>query len=138
MPAIILQLLRWVVVAAIQTGAIVAVSNILENIVDLIRDNLQQYGGINKSETDGLLSDSTIEILTMLGVTVASLKTKIPLRLVDKLGLTVARGAGKVSTPATIQKVATAEAKIAQGISLKRTFLVALVGSLGASIPWLP
>lgn len=108
MPAIAQQLIRFLFIAVVQTGAIVAVQQTLEGVVDYIRNALKSDGGLTDAETNDVMLNETLDALAIVGITVASLKSKIPLRLADKLGLGLSQQTKK--TLSTKQSAAVSQA----------------------------
>ncbi len=131
-------ILRFLFIAIVQTGAYVAVSSALEKLVDYIRSTLQRNGGLTSSETDDVMLNETLDTLVLIGITVASLKTKIPVRLADKLGLRTASAVRKTIPAATKAKVqkAVSTGLLSSGIFKKYTGVLAV--SFVGSLPWLP
>lgn len=138
MPAALLTVLRWLFIAVVQTGAIVAVQQALEGVVDYIRSALKTDGGLTDAETDDVLLNETLDALAILGITVAALKSKIPIRLADKLGL-------KASLPTKVSLSLKQTAAVSRATStgalrsqLLKTFLLGLAGSLPVSLLFFP
>lgn len=138
MPAVIINLLRMLFVAIMQTGAWLVVANVLEKFVDYIRDTLKGDGKLSDTETDDVMLNTTLDALALTAVTVASLKTRIPIRLADKLGLKVGRTQRTTTSPTTTKVLNDSNIK-AQLVGTKlRLFLSTLVLSFAGSLPWLP
>lgn len=138
MPALAVTLIRFLVVAIIQTGAYVVASNALERLADYLRDVLTKNSDLSKEDIDTTLRDEIIDAVTLIGVTVFSLKTKIPLRLAEKLGLT-SNITKKLATSQTKAKVTNALTKAGLlGGSTTQLALKALLLSFAGSLPWLP
>lgn len=138
MPAVVVTLIRFLVVAIMQTGAWIVASEALEGLADFLRTALKSDGGMTDEEVDDTLRNEIIDAVALIGVTVGALKTKIPIRLADKLGLKV-KTSKAVQTLATKAKVEAAKSA-GKGLSqsLLKKFLVGLVGSFGVSLVWLP
>src|SRR3990167_6563744 len=114
MPALAITAIRFLVVAIVQTGAWIAASTVLEKVADYIRDVLKRDGGLTDEEVDDTLRNEIIDAVALIGVTVIALKTRIPIRLADKLGLKQAVPSRK--TLSTKQKTGIAQAATKGGL----------------------
>lgn len=135
---VLANILRYLFIAILQTAAFVAVSNVLESLVNYVRDALGRNGGLNESQKDDAMLEMTIEVLALIGVTVASLKSKIPVRLADRLGLKAGVSGKKALDQSTKAGIAaTAKAGTLGGSSIKK-YLGVVALSFAGSLPWLP
>jgi hypothetical protein len=135
-PAI--NILRMLFVILMQTAAYVAVSNAVESIVDYIRGALKGDGKLSEAETDDVMSNTTLDLLSLIGVQLISFKTRIPLRLADKLGLKVGRTQKVALTSKAQDAVVKVSTTGALSGLLPKSFLGKIALSFGASLPWLP
>lgn len=138
MPVVVVTALRFLVIAIMQTAAWVAASHILEGLVDYLRETFKRNGAMNDKEVDDVLANEVIDTLALIGITVASLKTRIPIRLADKLGLKATTIGKRVLSQATKEKVAKTAASGVLGNSYIRKLLGVFGVSLVGSIPWMP
>lgn len=138
MPALLVTALRFLFVAIVQTAAYVAASNVLERVVDYIRASLRNDGGLTEEETDDTLRNEVLDALVLIGVTVASLKTRIPLRLADKLGLQATTLTRKTLSAKAKAGIATAATKGALKSTAVKVFLGGLALSFANTLLWFP
>lgn len=138
MPALIITTLRFLLISIVQTAAFLAASQALERLIDYVHGALTKDGGASDDEADAIVGQEIIDALALIGVTIAALKTRLPIRLADKIGLKIQRAqTQKVSAQATT-KIAKAKAKGGLGSAAVKAFVVGLAGSFAAFLVWLP
>lgn len=138
MPVLVITVLRFLFVAIMQTAAWVVASQVLERVVDYIRATLSKDGELTDTEIDDTLLNEVLDALALIGVTVASLKTRLPIRLADKLGLSATKPVRKTlsaKAKAGIEKAAT---KGGLRKSALKVFLGGLALSFANVLLWFP
>lgn len=134
---IVLALLRYLVIAIIQLGAASAASAALQNLSNWVRGQLKTTAGMTEQEIDDWWGNKVIDAVAFIGVQVALMKSKIPLKLADSLGLKAGKIAKVVVTPEVEAKATKAVFSLEQiGKSAVVKILAAVVG-IPASIVWL-
>lgn len=145
MPIFIAQILRFIVIAVVQSAVFTALLALLDPLVDKAKTAVKNTFGLSDDDAGTYVANFIIDTIELAGLTVASLKTRFPLKVADKLGLTArgwTRGAlpARVSTGAKAPAAAAASAKaagtpssdvIAQGVAAARGSAVAKVVEVG-------
>lgn len=138
MGAAAVNILRILFITIMQTAAFAAVSEFLERVIDYIRNSLKKDGNLTDSEVDDVISNDVIDILAFIGVTIVALRTRIPVRLADKLGLKVGKTKKVTLSPKTTAGAALAQSKGDLQPSLLTKSLKVIGISFLGSLPWLP
>lgn len=132
------QVLWYLVQTAVAYASFESVAYLWEKIVDALRSNLQQNGKLTEPETDAFLESETLKILSQLGVTAVLFRAKVPTTLARKLGI---RGTPTAASKSQVSASTKAVEKKLLGVpvsKIQQATLLAFLGSLAASLPWLP
>lgn len=118
MPVVIAQVLRFVVIAIVQSAVFTALLSLLEPLIDKAKAAVKSTFGLSDTDAGTYIANFILDTVELAGLTVVSLKTRFPLKIADKLGLTTrgfTRGAlpAKVSTGANAPGAVAATAKAA-------------------------
>lgn len=132
------NMLRMLFIAIMQLAAWETVAKVLENIVDYIRASLKKDGGLSESETDDAMLNTTIDAIAFTTVTVAALKTRLPIRLADKLGLKVGRASKTTLSTKVNEGIAQSASKGGLQSSFLKNHLGKLSFALVGSLLWFP
>jgi len=98
---LIAQVLRYVIIALVQSAVFIAAMNLLEPVINALKKTVQERFGLNEEDSGTYVANTIIDILELTGLTVLSLKSKFPLKIADKLGLT-SRGWKRGALPAAV------------------------------------
>lgn len=106
MPAVIAQILRYVIIAIVQSGIAVAAMSLLDPLIDKAKEGVKSAFGLGDNDAMTYVANFILDTAELAGITVVTLKSRIPLRVADKLGFTTrnyTRGAlpAKVSSGAS-------------------------------------
>lgn len=116
MPALIaagLVMLRYIVIALIQSAIFVGAMKLLEPLIDKLKEGIKTTFGLSDDDALVYISNFIIDTVELAGLTVVSLKTKFPLKVADKLGLT-GRGFKRGALPAKVSSGANAPGTMAK------------------------
>ncbi len=148
MPVAVALLVRVIVQAVVQTGIFFAIEALLAPLIDGAKKAVKSTFNMTDEEAEDSIANEIIDALAMVGIIGASIKTKLPTIVAERLGFT-SRGfvKRKISTklPASAQgttgaisatKVVGADviAKQAQVIATKRGVSLATVQAVLSSI----
>lgn len=119
MPVVIAQVLRFVIIALVQSAAFTAVISLLEPLMDKAKASVKTTFGLSDDDAATYVANFVLDTAELAGLTVASLKTRFPLKVADKFGLT-ARGFQRGALPAKVSSGtaapgSTAKAAVAAG-----------------------
>lgn len=134
----ITNILRMLFVAIIQSAAIATIATYLDQFVDYVRNALRKDGGLTEEQTDEAMYEWVLIALSGTAITVASLKSRLPIRLADRLGLKLQTAGRKETSTGTKLGVE----KALKGSLLTQSAMLKVLKTLGlsfvASLPWLP
>lgn len=87
MPALI-GLARAAVIALVQTGIFIAAERIISGLIDRIKQKHKDDYGLNDEDAQSATENIFVDLLVYAGITLALVRTKIPVKVADRLGLT--------------------------------------------------
>lgn len=131
MPEVLAILARYLVIALVQSAIFVAIEAVLNPLIDKIKESIKSTFGLSDNDALTYIANFILDTIELAGLTVVSLKTKLPVKVADKLGFTArnfTRGAlpAKVTTgpnsPPAIAKAVAGSAvvtadTVAQGVA---------------------
>jgi len=88
MPAALATIGRQLIVMIIQTGAFIAVEKGLMSVIDKIRAHNAEVNGLDPEDADNETANTIIDIALLAGITMVSLRTKLPVKIAERLGFT--------------------------------------------------
>lgn len=129
MPAVLATLARQLIIMAVQTAIFVVIEKMLNKVIDKIRTHHAEVNGLDPDDAENQTANDIIDIALLAGVTLVMLRTKLPVRVAEKLGFTsrgfvkrplsaagaakmAAKGAKPIVTNATSAEVASEAAQI--------------------------
>lgn len=153
MPAALAVLARQLLIMIVQTGAFLAAEKGLMWIVEKIRAHHAEVNGLDPDDVDNATANTIIDIALLAGITMISLRTKLPVKIAERLGFTskgyvkrtlskagqaklAAKGATtvatKATTAATVEEIATVVSKnrgsLFSSVSKIANVVVAVIG----------
>ena len=138
MPVVVASVLRYVLIAAVQIAAFAAAQKFLENAFDEIRNFLVSEGIMSGAEADDSIAAEVLATAGALGANAYLIKSRLPLKIADKLRTTSAKASLSPSGKAVGGKVLTT----AQGTTwlgkFGQNWVKKLALSFAVSIPWIP
>lgn len=105
MPAAIAVLLRQLIIVVVQTGLFVGIQAAITAVLDKVRKHSVEEIGLEGEDADNYVANTFIDVAIMAGVTIASLRTRLPLKIADKLGFTTKGFSKRPLSPAGAAKV---------------------------------
>lgn len=137
MPVLLAQLLRFAIIAVIQSGLILGAEAILNPLIEKLKAGIKTTFGLSDDDALTYIANFILDTAELAGLTVISLKTRMPLKVADKLGFTArgfTRGAlpVKVSTGANAPGAA-AKAAASAGPVTKDTIASGIAATKGLS-----
>lgn len=155
MPAAIAIVLRQLIIMLIQTAAFAVLERLITSIVDKEIKRNQDENGLDEADSKIATANAFIDIALMAGITMISLRTKLPLKIAEKLGFTsrgyvkgnlsktgaaklAAKKGTTIKTNATVAETATEVASVAaktRGLSLDKTSKIANLVIAGIGVP---
>lgn len=88
MAAALVTLARQLIIMIVQTGAFFAAEKGLMWVVDKIREHHAEVNGLNPEDADNATANTIIDIALLAGITMLSLRTKLPVKIAERLGFT--------------------------------------------------
>lgn len=113
MPALVAQLLRFAIIALVQSGIIIGVEAILNPLIEKAKEGIQSTFNLGPDDAMTYVANFILDTLELAGLTVVALKSRLPLKVADKLGFT-ARGFTRGALPAKVSTGASAPGAIAK------------------------
>ncbi len=107
MPLIVASLIRTLLQAAATTAIFVVVEKIIGPVVDEAKSVLSKMRGLTMEEAEDTIANEIIDAFAMIGIIGATIRTKLPTVVAEKLGFT-SKGYAKriISKPAAKPAVA--------------------------------
>lgn len=87
MPAVLVVLLRQLVIALVQTAIFIGLQKAIESLIDKIQKHHREVNGLSDEDAKLATENIFVQILIYAGVTLALVRSRIPLKLADKMGL---------------------------------------------------
>lgn len=101
MPAYIGVAIYWLIVSIVQSAIFVAVMALLEPLIDKAKASVQERYGLSDDDSTTYIANFIIDVVELAGLTVISLKTRLPLAVANKLGFT-SKGFNRRGLPAKV------------------------------------
>lgn len=87
MPAALINILRPLLMALIQTAAFIGIEKAISLIIDKIQIHFRDQEGLSAEDAQLATENVFVQILIYTGVTFALIKGKVPARIADRMGL---------------------------------------------------
>src|SRR5690348_3466570 len=101
MPIIIATALRYLIIAIVQSGIILAAEALLSPLIDKAKAEIQSKLGLSPNDATTYVANFFLDTIELAGLTFLSLESKLPLKIADKLGFT-SRGFVRGALPAKV------------------------------------
>lgn len=114
---IILAALRTLVIFIIQSGVIVGALQLLEPVIDGAKSAIKKAFNLSDNDSLTYIANFLLDTIEIAGISIATFKSRIPLKIADKLGLT-ARNFKRGALPAKVSSGTNApgaQARVAAG-----------------------
>lgn len=87
MPAALIILLRQLVIALVQTAIFIGLEKAISAVLDAIQRHQIEKNGLSPDDAQKWTENVFVQILIYAGVTFATIRSRVPLKLADKMGL---------------------------------------------------
>ena len=137
MPLFVASAIRYLLIAAIQIGAFSVAQSLLEKAFDAISNALRTNHGMSAEQAEDSLAAEVLASVLALGANAMLIKSRLPLRWVDKIAKVKKVPTIKATGKITSQAITTPPSSLLYKASLLKTLGVVAASSAVAKLFWI-